>query len=75
MPKVNFIIEEGVQTDLVKMIPRRQRSKLVNEAIKKELRRIKRVEALSNLINLRKKTATRSSREIEKSLNEDRKRS
>lgn len=75
MPKVNFILEEGVREDLIKMVPRRQRSKLVNEAIKKELLRIKRAAALSRLIDLRKRTATLSADEIEASLRKDRKRS
>ncbi len=49
MPKVNFVIDETVQQELRKMVPSRQRSKLVNEAIKKELLRINRAEAFREL--------------------------
>ena len=74
MPKVNFMIEEAVRQELRKVVPPRQRSKLVNEAIKKELLRINRAEAFRELVHLRKKTATVSARKIEESLKTDRKR-
>ncbi len=74
MPKVNFMIDEAVQEELRKMVPSRQRSKLVNEAIKKELLRINRAEAFRELVHLRKKTATFSAREIDTALKADRER-
>lgn len=75
MPKVNFIIEEAVQRELRKMVPIRQRSKLVNEAIKKELLLINRAAAFRALLHLRKKTARFSSREIDASLKAEREKS
>jgi len=75
MPKVNFILDEDVREELVRIIPRRQRSRLVNEAIKKELLRMKRAQALSKLLDLRKKSATFSAREIQEALGKDRSRS
>jgi len=75
MPKVNFILDEDVREELVRIIPRGQRSRLVNEAIKKELLRMKRAQALSKLLDLRKKSATFSAREIQEALRKDRSRS
>ncbi len=74
MPKINFMIEETVQQELRKMVPPRQRSKLVNEAIKKELLRINRAAAFRALLHLRKKTASLEAREIDAALKADRKR-
>jgi hypothetical protein len=64
MHKVNFMLEDDIREELLKMIPPRRRSRLVNDAIRKELLRIKRKEATDKLIALRKETATLSSKAI-----------
>lgn len=72
--KVNFILEDKVEEELRNSVPPRQRSKLVNEAIKKELLRLKRATATEKLFIIRKKTASYSAKDIDKQLARDRKR-
>lgn len=74
MGKVNFILDEAVQEELKMVVPPRQRSKMVNEAIKKELLRIKRRSASEKLLLIREKTAKYNSSEINAQLEKDRKR-
>ena len=74
MHKVNFMLEENVREELLRVIPPRQRSKLANLAIKKELLHIRRKQAIERLLALRKKTATLSSKEILDQLQRDRRR-
>lgn len=72
MPKVNFMLDDEVREDLVKMVPSRKRSKVVNQAIRKELLRMKREQATVHLLRLRKKTGTLSAQEILDAVQKDR---
>jgi hypothetical protein len=74
MVKVNFILEEEVRDELNRVIPSRKRSRVVNQAIKKELLRLKRQSATENLLTLREETARYGSNEIDKLLKSDRSR-
>lgn len=64
MVKVNVSLEEGVRDDLMRLVPPRKRSQVINEALRKELLRRKRESATEKLRLVRRRTATLSGREI-----------
>ncbi len=72
MPKVNVSLDQDVRDDLIRLVPPRKRSQVVNEALRKELFRRKRESATETLQLLRKKTATLSGRDVLRSVREDR---
>ena len=74
MHKVNFTLDDDVRDELVRLIPARKRSRVVNEALRKELLRRSRELAMERLVQLRKKTGTLSAQEIEESVRKDRSR-
>ena len=51
--KANFILEDKVKEELESLVPSGKRSKVVNEALKKELFRIKRKKLTERLLLLR----------------------
>jgi hypothetical protein len=48
--KLNFLIEEGVCRDLERLVPAGKRSRVVNEALRKELELLRRKSAVEQLI-------------------------
>ena len=48
--KLNFLIEEGVCRDLESLVPAGKRSRLVNEALRKELELLRRKLAVEQLL-------------------------
>ena len=74
MHKVNFTLDDDVREELVRLIPARKRSRVVNEALRKELLRRSRVLAMERLMQLRKKTGTLTARDIVESVRKDRSR-
>ena len=48
--KLNFLIEESVCRDLEELIPAGKRSKVVNEALRRELELIRRRKAVADLL-------------------------
>lgn len=48
--KLNFLIEEGVCRDLERLVPAGKRSKMVNEALRKELELLRRKSAVEQLL-------------------------
>ena len=48
--KLNFLIEESVCRDLERLVPAGKRSKVVNEALRKELELLRRKSAVKQLI-------------------------
>ena len=72
MPKVNVSLDEDVRDDLIRLVPPRKRSQVVNEALRKELLRRKRESAAETLQLLRKKTATLIGRDVLRAVREDR---
>lgn len=74
MYKVNFTLEDDVREELVRLIPARKRSRVVNEALRKELLRRKREQAMQQLMRLRQRTARLGSREILEAVRNDRRR-
>jgi hypothetical protein len=72
MGKMNVSLDDAVQYDLQRLIPARQRSLVINEALRKELLRRKRSAATERLIELRKRTAKFSEKAILSDLRRDR---
>lgn len=72
MPKVNVSLDEDVRDDLIRLVPPRKRSQVVNEALRRELLRRKRESAAETLQLLRKKTATLIGRDVLRAVREDR---
>lgn len=72
MPKMNFTLDGDVREELYRLVPSRKRSRVVNEALRKELLQMKREQAIDHLMELRKKTAKFSARETLESLRKDR---
>ena len=48
--KLNLLIEEGVCRDLERLVPAGKRSKVVNEALRKELELLRRKSAVEQLM-------------------------
>lgn len=72
--KFNFMIRNDVAAELEKLVPQGQRSKLVNEAIVKELASFRRNLQTEKLLALRNKTPLLSTDEIVTTIRIDRKR-
>ncbi|MBI2115800.1 MAG: hypothetical protein HYT85_12040 [candidate division NC10 bacterium] len=72
MSKVNFILDPDVQEEMVRLIPPRKRSRVVNEALRKEFLRRRRELATQRLKEIRQKTGTLRGREIVESIRKDR---
>lgn len=70
--KSNFVLDEKVKEELESLVPSGKRSKVVNEAIKKELLRIKRKKLTERLMALRSKGPKIPMKEIRKDLEADR---
>ncbi len=64
MPKVTLILDPDVQAEMARLIPPRKRSRVVNEALRRELLRRRRALATERLKEIRQKTGTLSGREI-----------
>ena len=72
LKKMNFLLEEEVQKELQSLVPSGKRSKMVNEAVKKELLQLKRKTVTTKLLRLRRVGPKVSMKEIVKSLKVDR---
>jgi Arc/MetJ family transcription regulator len=72
MPKVNFSIDDDVREELARLVPSRQRSRVVNEVLRAALLRMKRERARERLSRLRQRTATLGAGEILAALRRDR---
>lgn len=72
--KVNIVLDNDVKEEMDRMVPSGSRSRLINEALRKELLLIRRRQLSKRLDNLRSKTAPVSTREVVEALKRDRKR-
>ncbi len=72
MAKLNVSLDEDVQEDLFRLVPARKRSKVINEALRKELRHRKRELAMARIHELRKRSATFRGAEIVSAVRKDR---
>ena len=70
--RVNFLIDEKLSKELDSLVPHGQRSKVVNEALRKELLKLKREKATERLIKIRSESPKVSIEEITKELRKDR---
>ncbi|HJW86127.1 MAG TPA: hypothetical protein VJ440_05795 [Candidatus Brocadiaceae bacterium] len=74
LKKINFFVEEDIRKVLDELVPDGQKSKVINEALRKELLRIKREKATGKLMSLKSKGTPVSNREIVEALKKDRRR-
>ena len=73
--KVNFVLDEDVKNELDTLVESGMRSRIINEALRKELLLIKRRRLAMEQDRLRGQTRTVSNREIVRILRRDRSRS
>ena len=72
--KLNFMIKNELARELEELVPSGKRSKIVNDAIKKELMVIKRQKLTEKLLAIRQKGPSLLADEIVMALKEDRRR-
>lgn len=72
MPKVNLSLEAEVREELDRLVPARQRSRVVNQILREALLRMRRKRAMDRLMQLRRRSATLSSQEIVRAVRKDR---
>ena len=72
LKKMNFFVEEDIRKVLDELVPDGQKSKVINEALQKELLRIKREKATGKLMPLKSKGTLVSNKEIVEALKKDR---
>jgi hypothetical protein len=70
--KLNFLIDENIYREFEMLVPAGKRSKVVNDALRKELESIRRGKAVQELLNAPPATKTFSNREILDGLAKDR---
>ena len=74
LKKLNFFIEEDIRRELDRLVPVGKKSKVINEALRRELLRIKRGEVTEKLLALKAKGPKIPQEEIVEELNRDRRR-
>ncbi|GAB62410.1 MAG: hypothetical protein DWB56_10205 [Candidatus Jettenia sp.] len=74
LKKLNFFVEEDIRKELDELVPAGQKSKIINEALRKELLRIRRKTVTEKLALLKSKGPKVSQKEIVKLLKQDRNR-
>jgi len=62
--KVNFMVNNNVRKEFERLVPPGERSKIVNEALRKELNLIKRERLTEKLLSIRAKSPSLSTDEI-----------
>jgi hypothetical protein len=70
--KLNFMIKNELVKELEDLVPPGKRSKVVNDAIMKELMAIRRQKMTEKLLTVKRKSIPLSSEEIVTALREDR---
>jgi hypothetical protein len=70
--KMNFLIEEAICKNLENLVPPGKRSRVVNEALRKELERISRRNAVEKLMESSSAVKKLSSQEIVEELTQER---
>lgn len=58
--KVNFMVSDNVRKEFERLVPPGERSKIVNEALRKELNLIKRERLTEKLLSIRAKSPSLS---------------
>jgi hypothetical protein len=62
--KVNFMVNNNVRKEFERLVPPGERSKIVNEALRKELNLIKRERLTEKLLSIRAKSPSLSNDDI-----------
>lgn len=62
--KVNFMVNNNVRKEFERLVPPGERSKIVNEALRKELNLIKRERLTGKLLSIRAKSPSLSTDDI-----------
>jgi hypothetical protein len=70
--KLNFMIEENVYRDLETLVPAGKRSRVANDALRRELELIRRKDAVEKILSARTKGKKLSNNEIVDALLKDR---
>ena len=70
--KLNFVIEEEIRKELEVLVPPGKRSRVVNQALRKELERIRKTQTKERLDHLRRQGRQFSTQEIISTLREER---
>ena len=71
---MNFFVEEDIRKELDELVPAGQKSKIINEALRKELLRIRREKVTEKLVVLKSRGPKVTQKEIVKLLKQDRNR-
>jgi Mg/Co/Ni transporter MgtE len=74
LKKLNFFVEEDIRKELDELVPAGQKSKIINEALRKELLRIRREKVTEKLVALKSRGPKVTQKEIVKLLKQDRNR-
>jgi hypothetical protein len=72
--RVNFMISDDIRKEFEELVPAGERSRIVNEALRKELLTIKRKKLTEKLISLRAEGKMLSTGEIIETIRKDRER-
>lgn len=72
--KMLFVLDEEVKNNLEELIPPGQRSRVINEALRKELLLLKRKKVTKELLQITPHTRHTSTKEIIEELRKDRRR-
>ncbi len=72
--KVNFVLDDDVKSDLDRLVESGMRSRIINQALRKELLQVKRRRLAEEHDRLRGRTGAVSTREIVDNLRRDRSR-
>ena len=70
--KLNFLIEESICRDLEVLVPSGKRSKVANDALRRELERIGRNDMVDKILSMGTKCKKFSNRQIVEALSKDR---
>lgn len=74
LKKINFFIEEDIRREMDRLVPVGKKSKVINDALRKELLRIKRGEVTEKLLALKAKGPKIPREEIVEEIKRDRRR-
>jgi hypothetical protein len=70
--KLNFLIEESICKELEALVPPGKRSKVANDALRRELERISRRDVVDRILSIGEKGKKFSNRQIIEALSKDR---
>ncbi len=70
--KVNFVLDDDVKAELDRLVKKGMRSRIINDALRRELQRVRRQVAARRLDELRSKTKSVSTADIVNLIRQDR---